>query len=267
MISTQKKWIYGVVLVMTSALFAHELVKATSTEDPPLPLDAPAEALGVELTGGAARGSAAEEVPNDPGAAGDPAQVGAEKGDATLGALERALALLDQDSAGGDARPALARARRKRNADVDESLEQPDAPQQGEAPELTTAPTDLELRSRVDERAELVARLELFLEDYPLIGIVRGAGGDCAVFGGRRVRVGERLLEEDAELLECDELGVKVELRGRTLRIELGPLRTRPRSTPLEGGAAGALQSPAAARAPVPAAQPSPAAPAQGGGQ
>lgn len=267
MISTQKKWIYGVVLVMTSALFAHELVQATATEDPPLPLDAPAEALPTELAGGgasAARGPSAGETPGEPGAADDPAQVGSAQNDATLGALERALALLDQDSARVDARSSLARARRKRSADADELDEQPQALEQADEPAPQAESSDLELRTRVAERAELEARLERFLDENPLIGIVRGPGGDCAVFGGRRVRVGERLLDGAGELLACDELGVQVELRGRALRVELGPLRTRPRSTPLEGGGASAFQPSAAARAPVPAAQPSPPAPAQG---
>ena len=49
MISKQKKLLYGAALAISSGLFANEVVNATQREEPPEPIERPAEA---EMTGG-----------------------------------------------------------------------------------------------------------------------------------------------------------------------------------------------------------------------
>lgn len=257
MISKQKKLLYALALVLTSTLFGLELVQATNRADLPEPLELPAEAKfeDSQLSSASEQGLVAASSSSAPTASDSSSQpVGA-----ALESLETTLARLGGSSDSTRKLAQLERVRRKRElAEEVEPQARREADEQDAAP-LVVTPSDLGAQRR-EAYPKRLERLELFLEREPLIGVVQGASGSAAMFGGRVVRVGDTLLVDDARVLACDERGVSLELDGRPLWIALPPLRPRARAAPSGGGGPEPLVQPAA---PIPAASPQPAV--QGG--
>lgn len=252
MISKQKKLAYGSALVLTSALFALELVKAASAEEGAAPLELPAEVSFEALA--ATSGSATTEVASAPSAnSGEPSLSSApnEPLGAALESLEATLARLESPTDTDHSLALLQRARRRRGpmGEVEFTDDAASGAASADSERVEGARSRWEERDQQRERME---RLEALLAEEPLIGVVRGANGGAAMFGGRVVKLGEALLGDDARVVSCDERGVGVELGGQSIRIALPPLRTRPRAAPNAGGAVepraqGAVPPPVAA--------------------
>jgi hypothetical protein len=229
-ISTQKKLLYGLALVVSSALFANELVKATRSEEAPLGAERPAEtdgtwtavpaasapgdatfdadASGVSsgLSSGLSSGHALEETPGAPRGAADAQDV--------LASLERALARLE-------VRPQAVGSRRSEDP---QPVERTDAAS-GALPSESTlnAPVREERRASAADRA----RLQSFLDGAPLMGVICSESESVALFGGRGVHVGELLLGDDGRVTACSPLGVNVSVGGSDVWVALPAVRTR----------------------------------------
>lgn len=272
MISTRKKIVYGVVLVAASGLFANELVNATRSEPLFTPVERAAEADS-ELDSIAERTPQSQTPSFD-----DPAAQAAELGPsqaaqakpelgAVLASLEAALERLDSAPAAADGRRVDALVRQQRaksglDGPSDESSAAPQSP--ASAPVIVAAPPavdDTVARRRDD--SERRARLQRFLEESPLSGVVCGAGGGVAMFGGRIVRTGEHLLGDDGLVNTCTPQGVGVVLAGREVWIPMPAVRVRPAASSAGSANPGApAASPAAPNTPAPSTAPN----ASGGG-
>jgi hypothetical protein len=217
-ISTQKKLLYGLALVVSSALFANELVKATRSEEAPLGAERPAGTEGAwtavpqaSAPGGAtfdagASGHAFGEAPAAPrGAAG---------AQDVLASLERALARLE-------VRPQAVGSGRLEDP---QPIERTDAGSEAPPSESTPgAPAREERRASGADRA----RLQSFLDAAPLMGVICSESESVALFGGRSVHVGELLLGDDGRVTACSPLGVNVSVGGSDVWVALPAVRTR----------------------------------------
>lgn len=114
-----------------------------------------------------------------------------------------------------------------------------------------------------DGRSDVRARLQRFLKESPLSGVVCGAGGGVAMFGGRIVRTGEHLLGDEGLVNTCTPQGVGVVLAGREVWIPMPAVRVRPAASSAGSANPGApATSPAAPNTPAPSTAPN----AAGGG-
>jgi hypothetical protein len=224
-ISKQKKVLYGAALAISSGLFANEVVNATQREEPPEPIERPAEA---ELAGGATEVLSAQEstvnsAPPDVFATHEaPVQKD------PLAALEAALSKLGAADAAAtdDSEPETPRQRRKRAP-----AEEPSASDVEPAPE--PAP-----RLNAAARAERRARIEELFEEEPLVGIVSGPDGTVALVGGRSVRVGDVLGDGETRVLDCTTTGLRVDFENEPAWIPLPGLRAQVKAPQAQGGAA-----------------------------
>lgn len=246
MISTRKKLVYGVVLVAASGLFANELVNATRSE----PLFTPIErAADAENELGSIEDGAPTPQFDDPAAQAlqtQPAQADQDKPElgAVLASLEAALERLDAAPAGADGRrvDALMRQQRPKPAPEPETEATPAAPpSSAPAPVIVAAPPAVDdTVARRREDSERRARLQRFLEESPLSGVVCGADGGVAMFGGRIVRTGENLLGDEGLVNACTPQGVGVLLAGREVWIPMPAVRVRPAASSANNPSPGA---------------------------
>lgn len=254
MISTKKKITYGLALIISSALFANEIVKATRSEEAPTPIERPAEIESTPVLRPTATANSVDVVvESTPIEAPTAGSTGASTGgglDAALQSLESALARMDASERSDGGRRVDALARSKRLQDQRKAIEESErAPasshtQQVEPPVDASESEEPVVTRRSD--AEKRAQLQRYLEQSPLIGIVRGERESSAMFGGQIVRVGDALLGDDARITGFDAEGVIVSLGGRETHIALPPVRTRP-SAAQSGGAPTAEQASAPA--------------------
>jgi hypothetical protein len=255
-ISTQKKLLYGLALLVSSSLFAHELVKATRSENAPLTAERPAEGSGAwtRVPNESGSGSAADEAAApesdanfgapwsaaDSSAANSAAASSAAVSSAAansapagnaprapedvLASLERALQLLEKDPAAhaGGRLAALEGATDSRSVS-----EAPSVQPVSSAPATSLRVSD----GRRDDSAAR-ARLQRFLDEAPLMGMVCSESESVALFGGRAVRVGEFLLGGDGRVTACNALGVNVSVDGCDVWVALPAVRTRSAPTP-----------------------------------
>ncbi|MCY3000364.1 MAG: hypothetical protein NTV21_00945 [Planctomycetota bacterium] len=236
MISKPKKVLYGAALVISSGLFANEVVNATQREQVPEPIERPAEAQlsGSEMP----QAIAAAAVPQATTPVGGSSEVDAHEAPVQkdpLAALEAALSKLgasDATGAGEDGEE-TPRPRRKR-PQKDETTEAQTTP----APETAPAP-----RISAAARAERRERIDELFEEEPLVGIVSGPSGTLALVGGRSVRVGDLLGDGETRVLECTSTGIRVEFEGEPAWIALPGLRAhvKPPQQNNEGGATAPL--------------------------
>jgi hypothetical protein len=266
MISTRKKLVYGVVLVAASGLFANELVNATRSEPSFTPIERAAEAENE--SGSIEAGAQGDQAPqmDDPAAQSpdsQPAQATQAKPElgAVLASLEAALERLESAPAGADGRrvDALVRQQRPRTA-PEPTHEAPPAaaPSSAPAPVIVAAPPAVDdTAARRREDSERRARLQRFLEESPLSGVVCSADGGVAMFGGRIVRTGESLLGDEGLVNACTPQGVEVLLAGREVWIPMPAVRVRPAASSASNANAGAA---AAAPSPAPS-TPAPSTP------
>ncbi len=233
MISTQKKLLYGLALLVSSSLFAHELVKAMRSEGAPPSAERPAEMGGVwtrvpdqsapiaEFEG--AEGSEADVNFGAPWAEASPApaESATRPTEDVLASLERALQVLEKNSAveGSGRLASLESATGSHGVN--------EAPSPGNAPSTNVR----EPGERRDDGAAR-ARLQRFLDEAPLMGMVCSESESVALFGGRAVRVGEFLLGADGRVTACNALGVNVSVEGCDLWVALPAVRTRNAPTP-----------------------------------
>ncbi len=235
MISKQKKVLYGAALAISSGLFANEVVNATQREEPPEPIERPAEAEWNESAA-----PQATPTPTTPASTTD-----AGTGDATarheaplqtdpLAALEAALSKLGgEDASKADEGDTEApRPRRKRPQ-----------PESSTANEETPLPTP---RISATARAERRERLDGLFEKEPLSGVVSGPNGTLALVGGRTVRAGDLLGDGESRVLECTAAGLRVDFEGEPAWIPLPGLRAQTKTAPTQGAAAAATPAPVA---------------------
>lgn len=240
MISTRKKLVYGVVLVAASGLFANELVNATRSEPLFTPIERAAQAQS-ELE------SITERTPeNQAPSFDDPAAQFPESAPApveqtkpelgvVLASLEAALERLESAPAGADGRRVDALVRAQRHQFTPVAADE----------ESSAAPSEIDGAGarRSDER-DLRARLQRFLEESPLSGVVCGADGGVAMFGGRIVRIGEKLLGDDGLVNACTPQGVGVVLAGREVWIPMPAVRVPPAASSASGANPSAAATP-----------------------
>jgi len=245
-ISTAKKISYGVALLASSALFANELLKATRSDAPVGPVERSADGGESNANTFLAEGDAdlsVDELAIDPeaqlshGGATSTPEVGV-----VLQSLESALQRMDAARRAGPTPRVGAEERRReerapaaqgQDAHAEEHLRESGSP------------------ARRDE-AELRARLATFLAQSPLTGVLRGRTDSAAMFGGRILRVGERLLGDDGELLRIEEHGLVVSLAGVELRIDVPPISSRSATAPEVAAAPAPVSEPAPELAPPP---------------
>lgn len=240
--ATTKKILYGAALLVSSAMFAHEVVRATRSENAALPVLAERAADDA---------SSSERPPSHEPAApavsttstddhGAPPSASATSGEPAeaLAKLEEALVRLETASRPRASRrlESMARARRGMESQALET----------ETPvELATAqPEPNETEPSVRDEAERRARVTLWVEEHPLAGVVCGSSGATALFGGRIVRTGEALPGGDAVVESIDARGATLRIGAARLRVELSNVEFR-RTTrlPAEQPATDAPQS------------------------
>lgn len=266
MISTRKKLVYGVVLVAASGLFANELVNATRSEPSFTPIERAAQAES-EFD------SSAQRAPQDqPPSSEDPAALPPESTaapaapakpelGAVLASLEAALERLDSAPVAADGRrvDALVRQQRPKAAPDDSAENSGGTPQtSAPAPVIVAAPPAVDdSTARRREDSERRARLQRFLEEAPLSGVVCGADGGVAMFGGRIVRTGENLLGDEGLVSTCTPQGVGVVLAGREVWIPMPAVRVRPAASSANSANPSAPAAPPAApNTPAPSSAP-----------
>lgn len=238
MISKQKKLVYALVLVGGLGMLVTQLVARGSQPTRPAPLDLPAEGtpaappsseapsepqssshVSLAGDGGAAASdrSASDASSDDSGAIGG-----------SLSKLERALGTL-RNFQPSTPHPALEQFTQAATASSTAVLEHAPANAQVALPGLESPQlANLERSSRPAP----FEQLRVLLADQPLCGIMHGASGSAALFGGRIVRVGDQLLPGDAVVRAIDAKGVLVAFQGAELRLELPPFRPRPSFKP-----------------------------------
>lgn len=211
MITPQKKLIYAAALVVSTGLFANEVVNATGREEPPEPIERPAEDLTLSAPANGQEPHEGTPAGQDLGEPVRPATDVERPGD-PLAALEAALARLGDEQGTGESDPLpFARGRRAKR----------EAPAAAAAASRTDDDTRPELA-----RVQREERLEQLRRSQPLLGIVSGPEGSIALIGGRSVRVGDLLVDGDARVLECTPTGVRIEFEGEPAWIALPGLRT-----------------------------------------
>lgn len=231
MISKPRKALYGAALVISSGLFANEVVNATQREQPPEPLERPAEADVSDLPQANAPVSGPQATASTT-SAGEFAAHEAPVQKDPLAALEAALSKLGAaDAVGADEESAETPRQRRKRPQKDEATE-------GAATlALESAPAP---RVSAAARAERRERIEELFEEQPLVGIVSGPEGTLALVGGRSVRVGDLLGDGETRVLECTSTGIRVEFEGEPAWIALPGLRVHVKPTKTNEGAGGA---------------------------
>jgi len=240
-ISKPKKLLYGAALVISSGLFANEVVNATQREQPPEPLERPAEAdLGAsELP----QASEPPAVPQGAQPSGDSDEF--DRHEATpqtdpLAALEAALSKLGAADAAGAGEDAVESPRQRRKRP------QPETP----TSDVSTPAPEPAPRVSAASRAERRERIDGLFEEQPLVGVVSGPEGTLALVGGRSVRVGDLLGDGETRVLECTPTGIRVEFEGEPAWIALPGLRAHVKPSKPSEGAAGTPLPPVARNAP-----------------
>jgi hypothetical protein len=233
-ITKQKKVLYSITLVISTGLFANEIVNATERETPPEPIERPAEDPALTTPVGVpspASGGQAATGATEPTA---PAARSATAND-PIAALEAALARLSEPpSPTGTEGPAFGPGRLERRA-APAPMEVVEAP-------LGKPPEDLTRARRAD-------RLEQLLQSHALAGVVNGPAGAVALIGGRAVRVGDLLVDGDARVLECTPAGLRIEFEGESAWIALPGLRTHAPAPRAQAAAAAPPPPPVKAKA------------------
>jgi hypothetical protein len=265
-ISTRKKLVYGVVLVAASGLFANELVNATRSEPSFTPIERAAEAEGdfdssAERTPHNQAPSFDDPAARFPESTPSPAAPAKPELGAVLASLEAALERLESAPAAADGRRVDALVRQQRpKATLDDAADTSSgAPQlAGAAPVIVAAsPASEDTAARRREDSERRARLQRFLEESPLSGVVCGADGGVAMFGGRIVRTGENLLGDEGLVSTCTPQGVGVVLAGREVWIPMPAVRVRPAASSANSANPSAPAAPPAApNTPAPSSAP-----------
>ena len=247
MISKPKKLVYGLVLAGGLGTLVTQLLARSDAPTRPPPLDLPAEGAPaapassetasespiaspsspvVSLTGD---GAVAVSEPSTSASVADASEDSGPVG-GSLGKLERALGTL-RNFQPSTLHPALDQLAQPASSSSTAVLEQPPANAQVALPALESPhPVHLERTSR----SAPFEQLRALLADQPLCGILHGASGSAAMFGGRIVRVGDQLLPGDAVVRAIDAKGVLVAFQGEDMRIELPPFRPRPSLRPSE---------------------------------
>lgn len=228
MISKPKKLLYGAALVISSGLFANEVVNATQHEATPEPIERPAEAdLGQAATTQASA-PAPTSVAQPAGGEGkiDQAEPPVQKD--PLLALEAALSKLGAADAASEGEDVVEAPRqRRKRAPKEEPTEGATTPEPEPAPRISAA-----------ARAERRERIDELFDEEPLVGIVSGPQGTLALVGGRSVRAGDLLGDGETRVLECTPNGIRVEFEGEPAWVALPGLRTHVKPTkPVEGAA------------------------------
>lgn len=212
MISTTKKIIYGGAIAGAFALALPALLEARHEAPQPERAERGADETSPAQPQRLDAGLGSVASPEHERSAATPAAVhdGATSAD-SLARLVGALERMEGSSSSN---------RRARIEASSSGEELPEDPAVEPVPSLS-APDSLR---RVDE---LTREFEEFLERAPLIGLIRGAGGSSAMFGGRIVHVGDELLQGAATVLAIDAHSVRVELAGHEQRIELPAVQPR----------------------------------------
>ena len=247
-----KKIVYGSVLAGSFALLVPQLLDSGKAPSRPAPLELAADGVPLQqvpppsnsqpsLAGfgvpDAAAAAATEPVVEDgvdegiasapdaahaaplagvqaPNASNPVASAAAAGG--SLDRLREALAKLDAvDQNESIVRPNAGRRNRvARREPSDEAATEPTKP----------LPLELAPLRRDDESTDA---LNDYLAKQPLCGLIRGEHDSAAMFGGRVVRVGDRLTPGGARVTRFDARGVIVDLDGREVCVELPSIQPR----------------------------------------